>query len=319
MAFNVYRWTDTSAPVLTGQVGSLITLLDACLVNGYGSMSAAGWTKPYTSTNAADYLQGGSSNQRYFQIDDNGPGAGAAREARLSGYEAMTAYSTGTNSLANAPMIAGTPSFMVIRKSATADATVREWIVAADNRTVYGFVHTGDVAAAYFSFWFGDFYSNKSSDPWKAGISARSSENSSSQGSELLLFLTWGTITTLSNCGTIFRNAAAVATPLAIQCVGDSVLSGLSTTGSPVGVLSYPHSPDGGFYLAPIHIVENNAVLRGRHRGIWHVCHPASVFNDGDTVAGTGPYAGRNFQIIKNSGPSTGYCALETTAWPSSS
>jgi hypothetical protein len=35
----VFRSTDTSAPTLANTAGSLITLLDACLVNGYGSVT----------------------------------------------------------------------------------------------------------------------------------------------------------------------------------------------------------------------------------------------------------------------------------------
>lgn len=38
----IYRSTDANAPVLFGGGGSLITLLDACLVNGYGSAFATG-------------------------------------------------------------------------------------------------------------------------------------------------------------------------------------------------------------------------------------------------------------------------------------
>lgn len=37
----LYRSTDVGAPILTGSVGSLIALLDACLVNGYGSLRAS--------------------------------------------------------------------------------------------------------------------------------------------------------------------------------------------------------------------------------------------------------------------------------------
>jgi hypothetical protein len=44
MTVRIYRSTDGSAPVLTGQAGKLTDLLDAILVNGYGSKTAAGWT-----------------------------------------------------------------------------------------------------------------------------------------------------------------------------------------------------------------------------------------------------------------------------------
>lgn len=32
----VYQSTDSGAPSLTGQTGTLVSLLDACLVNGFG-------------------------------------------------------------------------------------------------------------------------------------------------------------------------------------------------------------------------------------------------------------------------------------------
>ncbi len=39
---NLYQSTDASAPILTGSAGSLVTLLDACLVNGYGTKAGRG-------------------------------------------------------------------------------------------------------------------------------------------------------------------------------------------------------------------------------------------------------------------------------------
>ena len=53
MTVRIYKSTDSGAPTLTGQAFSLISLLLACLVDGYGSKAAAGWTKPYTGTNLA--------------------------------------------------------------------------------------------------------------------------------------------------------------------------------------------------------------------------------------------------------------------------
>src|SRR4051794_557415 len=49
----IYRSTDTNAPVLFGGQGSLISLLDAILVNGYGSSFATG-TITNDGTNVAD-------------------------------------------------------------------------------------------------------------------------------------------------------------------------------------------------------------------------------------------------------------------------
>ena len=75
MTVIVYRWDDPSAPVLSSpSAGSLIGVLDACLVNGYGSKAAAGWTKAFSGTKLAAYRQGGGS-MCYLRIDD-GTGTG---------------------------------------------------------------------------------------------------------------------------------------------------------------------------------------------------------------------------------------------------
>ncbi len=45
MTVRVYRSTDPNAPSLNGLVGSLINVLDACLVNGYGSLATTSLTQ----------------------------------------------------------------------------------------------------------------------------------------------------------------------------------------------------------------------------------------------------------------------------------
>lgn len=55
-AVRTFKSTDASAPVLTGQVGALTALLDACLVNGYGSIPCAGMEIGQTTTNKRQYI-----------------------------------------------------------------------------------------------------------------------------------------------------------------------------------------------------------------------------------------------------------------------
>src|SRR5690348_12633571 len=126
----VYSSSDTGAPVLTGQAGSLIAVLDACLVNGYGTQTAAGWTKAFSGTNKADYRMAGG-NQFYLDVDDSAAQTAAGKEANVRGYEAMTALATGTNAFPTTTQFAAPGQ--VIRKSATADATSRGWILVADD------------------------------------------------------------------------------------------------------------------------------------------------------------------------------------------
>src|SRR5262245_48942529 len=115
----LYRSTDASAPVLTGQVGTLITLLDACLVSGYGSKAAPGWTKPYTLTNAGAFKHGSGSRSMYLHVDDNCTPTGLARDAGSFCWETMSAYNTGTGQF---PTVAQRATGLYWRKSATADA-----------------------------------------------------------------------------------------------------------------------------------------------------------------------------------------------------
>ena len=73
MAVTLYRSSDGSAPgAYSNTVSSLITILDACLVNGYGAKVAAGWTKAFTGTNKAAYRNSTTppSTGFYFRVDD---------------------------------------------------------------------------------------------------------------------------------------------------------------------------------------------------------------------------------------------------------
>lgn len=72
--FTIYTSSDTDAPVLNGTSGSMCGVLNACLVSGYGSKIAAGWTAPYSESNKIVFRQGGG-NQFYVRIEDSGSAA----------------------------------------------------------------------------------------------------------------------------------------------------------------------------------------------------------------------------------------------------
>lgn len=133
-----YRHDDAGAPTLSGQVGALTNLLRKCLVGtsgiAYGAKPSAGWSEAFigAAANIAVFrnnaAEGGSG--AYMRVDDNASGAGAARDAKLTGYAVMTDINTGSNATAS-PWV---------RKSQTADATARKWLVVADGLTAWVFV-----------------------------------------------------------------------------------------------------------------------------------------------------------------------------------
>jgi hypothetical protein len=131
-----YNSTDASAPVLSGTAGSLIALLDAVLVNGYGSKASLGWAKTYSGTNKAVYRSANiASNRFYLRVDETGVSAGGQKEAQVRGYETMSDVDTGTGPFP-LPTDATFP-IVVWSKSNTADATARAWLIFGNDKTFY--------------------------------------------------------------------------------------------------------------------------------------------------------------------------------------
>ena len=189
------------APVLNGQNGTLIGLLDALLLNGWGAATAAsvtvadgvatatfgsstpwevgavievsgatpaglngqsrvlsaadasmtfatsapngaatgtisikyaaaGWSKPFTGSNLAAYRsQDLLSPRHYLRVRDN-----YGKYATVSGFEAMTAISTGTGRFSRSASLDHNGSTW--DKSSQANATAVPYLVAADSRAV---------------------------------------------------------------------------------------------------------------------------------------------------------------------------------------
>lgn len=323
----IYKSTDTSAPSLDGQAGSLVTVLDAILVNGYGSKTAAGWTIAFTTTNKRSYKQGSPSagvppTQYYLDVDDTGPGAGTTSEARMRGYETMSAIATGTNPFPPA----GTN--VALRKKSASTAGAIAWICIADETTFYFFSLTGDTATTYMTFAFGEFYSYVSGDTYKNIIMARTENNSSGTGSGV------NAITQITAVNTF---AALSQTNYAARdYAGLNIGSGLAknplmpSAGTYMGSakMPYPNAADGALLMSPIGVFTGAAAatlsLHGELRGFFYAAHANTNFTNLDTFSGSGALAGRTFIIVRDTdGASIGatniaYMIIETTSWPRS-
>lgn len=308
MTVRVYRSTDASAPVLTGQVGTLVALLDACLVNGYGTQVAAGWTKPLFAANKGAYKQNltgaNNSSGMYLYVDDTGPGAGGAREARVCGFETMSAITpTGTGQFPTSGQSAIGVGTVVVRKSSTADATARAWTLVANGQTVYLFTETGDQTAplAAQTFMFGDFKSYKASDQYAVMVIGRQTENVSAAQYDPMQAVGGVSIMTLNNkmfghyiarswtglggsvqCGKVVDfgkvsgNTSAGAGGLVGHWSSDAALNWSNTTinftfgrnAASAQQLSTPNGPDGAIWLSPVYVFHSFS-LRGYLPGLW--------------------------------------------------
>jgi hypothetical protein len=279
MTVRVYKSTDTGAPQNTNAAGSLIAILDACLVNGYGTggdaKAPAGWTKPFSGTNKAGYKQGAGSNGFYLRVDDSTTSA-----ARVKGCEDMTGIDVTVSDFPTNAQVSG-GLFLQKNNSATAKA----WDIIASEK-FFVFITSTDTATYRQLHIFGDIESSKSGDAFGTVMIAPSGSG------------TTGTET--SNLSTAFNglnNGHYLARPhtqigSSLQC-GKISFGGQSNLGGSVGI-PYPSPLDGALHLAPIFIIETNAGVRGKLPCIWQILH-ANPFQQGDIITGTGEFAGKTF------------------------
>lgn len=316
-----YKSTDASAPQLSGQAGKLTDLLDAILVNGYGALPAAGWAITFTATNKRVYRPA-AGNRLYLRVHDNATGSGGAKEALIRGAESFSDVDTPTNPFPTAAQSALTDNSLIARKSNSADATARPWISFADDRTLYLAVQTGDSAATYFTWMFGDFCSTLSADAWRTILVGRATENSSAVQQGDVDSLQNSTFNTVLVGHFVARARTGAAGSLAVQ---KSDNPGFPATGIGCGILAnlpYPNAEDGGLYEDRVFLHDVTTApassIRGTMRGLWAPRHAAAFFNDQDTFQGVGDLAGRSFRIIKASARG-GCMAFETSdTWDTS-
>ena len=345
-----YRSSDTSAPVLTGSAGALVALLDACLVNGYGSQAGAGWTTAFTGTNKRTYTNSATDGTGCsLYVDDTGPGTGGAREARLTGFQAATGLGTGTGQFPSSAQLAIGIGAVVCRKSATADTTARNWTLVADDTVFYLFCETGDLAfVAPLPVMFGDIFSYKTSDPYRCAIIGRNAEfaawsAASSPGADGFSSLHLASANFLSQrmighylCASFTGVGGSIGFGKHIDHAktgtfgNNGDLTGSATVataaaGSGIGAnfnnqaFPYPNAVDGGLYLSPIWVHHNGSV-RGYLKGLWAPLQDRPL-NHNDTYNGSGNMSGKTLltqsillpYVLSNANSNVGQVHIETS------
>lgn len=315
-----YTSSDASAPQLSGSAGSLLTVLDAILVNGYGSQPAAGWSKPFANSgNIGCYKQGAGSSGFSVLINDNGANATSTyKEAWATGWEVLTAITgpvgVGSGQFPTAAQLL-TTGHAVIRKSSAADSTARFWRCYADNYTFYFFVQS-ELTGDYKHLFFGDLFSLAgSSDSYRCFIRAHSNENTALGSNDS--WINVGGNPTVSNTPGIYaaRGYGGGGGSKALGVITNGSLTNGSTvsgTSAMVGNVQSPNGYDNSFYLVPLRVTEPSpGIIRGRYRGMYQVMHAVASFGDGQVIAGTGDFSGKTFQIITTTNT---VVAFETSA-----
>lgn len=308
MSFNLYASTDDGAPTLPGQADSLNNLLKACLVDGYGAKAAAGWTAPYydSATKQRVFLTAGSP-AAYLLVQDNGQSVGGLREARIFGYESMSAHNAGIGQF---PTAAQRPTGYCIRKSATADATPRKWWLLADGQRFHLFIETGDANANAVPCHFGKFKSYKPNDDHAFLIVARTAENSTSYNTASDPAIARNNNLITADRAHVMRTYTGVGSATMSGLITDSAKSGItSTIAAGTSGMPYPMPVDGGLYMAKTYITETG-IVRGELPGIWCPLHNRPLAHE-DTFTGVEGLTGRSFMCLW--GPLSSCLFLETS------
>lgn len=131
----IYKSTDPSAPVMNGSAGSLIAVLKACLVDGYGAKPAAGWSfvDVHAATYKALFTQGNATGRvnKKLYVEDSAASVGSAiawgcTDCTISSSPVFT-----DNFWANSLTYSGN-----ITKADQENGGASAWMVIADSRAL---------------------------------------------------------------------------------------------------------------------------------------------------------------------------------------
>lgn len=293
MTVSSYHSTDTSAPVLTGEAGSLIALLEQCLVLGYGSKAGAGWTKEFDESNVAAFRNGVADGGLglYLQVADDGLGPGGYKSAVITGYEAMSDATTGTGPF---PNVSGGQDPVYWPKSHTEDSTPRPWELFADELLFYLFInHRHQYAGIRAAQMFGDIVTAKSGDGYHCALIGCTAAAPSYPGIGQTFADLGSDFTKTQDAHFMARGYSQIGGSIPFGKIGDRTAS----TDLGGGGMLYPSPVDNGLWLSPLHAVESPGVIRGKFPGLWQPLHEAPL-TVGDQIADVTGLEGRTLEAV---------------------
>lgn len=281
----IYSSADPGAPQVSGTVASLISLLRAVLVNGYGSGAdakpAAGWTEEFVGVNVAAFRNNPTSGTGYrLRVDDT-----TTTYARLRGYEVMTDVDTGTGPV---PTVAQMSNGTFVAKSSAASAASRLWWAIGNERVFYLFIDDANLGMdAGRPMWFGDIASVIPGDRHHFGVSRLSSATGAIDSFNADAFLQAGVSSPAAYIGRKSDQVLGAAT----LGICRSAYSGNNPYLGYEG-LAYPWPASGGkLYYDRVHVRDGAFALRGSLPGLYIPLHKAPFADLAllDSVPGLAP------------------------------
>lgn len=284
MTVRVYKSTDAGAPILSGSVGALISVLDGCLVNGYGTSTSAGWTKPYsTGSTIAAYKQGTGSNQFYLYVNDL-----ATTYSQCFGMGGMTSIGAWTHQFPDSTQLS---TGLYVVKSTAASSASREWVVIATSSFFHIWINAHNIYPHAYSattLMFGDIQSYRAGDTCATIIQGATGTSLSDNYIATLA----GSIGSTVQGHFIAGGFTQILTSIAFSKVADQSKKGYPT---------FPSVNDGAMWLTQLAVLEPPGVIRGIIPGIllptFRQDPTTGNFIDGYQFSfSSGPLTGKTFE-----------------------
>lgn len=325
----VYSSTDTSAPTLTfNSQSTWISVLKACLVNGYGSKPGAGWSVAFEDVPSTSIvLKQGGGNHSYLQLS-NPTSAPSITFLTAYSFRNMTSITEGLGqtppkSVMNYWSFAAAGDY---NSSATAS-----WRVFADDKFFIIIVYAQNKAGLGLFpktiYFFGDFTSNVSGDAYNTILNGYSLHGSSDTGA-VCVISNQESFPFSNNFSNTYSAGLSLAGPFyqmsdmptfsSLVFADHRAIQGQNIIGQ--GALQYPDAATNKAGLSPILIMENfqgSQTTRGTLNGIFAPLFSTTV-PDGTIITGTGDLGGHSFMCINNRTLDAFYPQLfiQTDEWP---
>jgi hypothetical protein len=261
-------------------------------------MSGAGWGKAFSGTNLAAYKSGNvAATACFLRVNDSG-----TTDARVIGYESMTAISTGVGAFQSASGGGYWP------KASAAGATARNWVMVADSKTFWLWVNTSttNTFEAGIAVGFGDFASYKSGDAWACALHAPPSSIAASTSNSTSA-IGYAIASSGQAAGSFAaRSYTSLGGAIPIGRYPELFATGAFYSGSTSHIASYPNGPNNALLLSRALLAETDvAAVRGVMRGIHYVMQAIGTvtFPGRSKIIGQGPLAGRELLAIKGAAP----------------
>lgn len=302
MTVRVYRWDDASAPVLNSLTTGLLPILKACLVTGYGSKAAAGWSNPYSAANVEAFVNSTTGGSGYGIKVSNATGI---QYARIEGFKTIDGSGVTTEPFPTTAQVSG--GLYTAFTISSNDSSARPWMVVADQHRFYlwvGYnVYVGDgfASTTYEPMFFaGDILAANPTDPYRFMVIGGISGSASSD----YFGGYYSTVSTTATSGHyLARNFSGATISKAAGKVAGCYVSSASIGAAGT---AYPDPVTGGMLLSEVvvHDADSNNRIRGRMPGLYNPIHSLPG-NPGDTFTGVGALAGKTFILLDASNNGT--------------